>query len=72
MEDEEYNVEYWQEKDVKDGEERFTCDYEDCKQSYKQKCHFTEELTCKKCGKTFGIKNDLKNDLLSHESKRQL
>ena len=58
--------EYWQEKDVKDGEERFTSDYEDCKQSFKRKkvfglyfkSHLIGHLTCKKYDKTFGYKKD--------------
>lgn len=82
--DEEYELKYDCEGDEdEDGKdkrvERFRCDFEECKQSYKRKeklsqhftSHFTGELTCKQCNATFTSKESLKRHLLIHENKRQ-
>ena len=67
---------------VKDNNklERFNCEFESCKQSYKNKTHFvqhfishlTDEFTCKKCNSKFTLRNGLNEHLLLHKNKQQI
>ena len=66
-------------QDTSNKVERFTCDVEGCKRSFRFKndflvhfrCHFTDELTCNQCNVTFTLKNGLGIHLLLHKNKWQ-